>query len=61
MDGGGLNVASTPSRRGRAKAMGGEGMEGVRVASNVGIKELKGTLTGIGSNILLGIIEGEVF
>lgn len=61
VDGGGLNVASTPSRRGRAKAMGGEGMEGVRVASNVGIKELKGTLTGIGSNILLGIIEGEVF
>jgi len=56
-----LNVASTPSRRGRGKAMGGEGMEGVRVVSNVGVKELKGALTGVGSNILMGMVEGEVF
>jgi cell division control protein 6 len=54
-------AAGTPSRRGRAKAIAGEGMEGQRVASCVGVAELKAALKGVGSNILLGIVEGDVY
>lgn len=56
-----LSVAATPSRRGRGKAIVGEGMEGQRVASCVGIAELKAILQGVGSNILLGIVNGDVY
>jgi cell division control protein 6 len=54
-------AAGTPSRRGRGKAIAGEGMEGLRVASCVGVTELKAALKGVGSNILLGIVDGDVY
>jgi cell division control protein 6 len=57
----GLSTAGTPSRRGRGKAIIGEGMEGKRVASCVGVAELKAALNGVGSNILMAIVEGDVF
>jgi cell division control protein 6 len=58
---GGLNAIGTPSKRGRGKAIAGEGMETQRVASCVGVSELKAALNGVGSNILVAIVDGDVF
>ncbi|KAF2671468.1 cell division control protein Cdc6, partial [Microthyrium microscopicum] len=52
---------STPSRRGRGKATGGmdsEGMENQKIASTIGVKELKASLNGAGSDILLALMDG---
>ncbi|KAF1845619.1 cell division control protein Cdc6 [Cucurbitaria berberidis CBS 394.84] len=58
--GGSLVVAAgTPSRRGRGNAFPGVVLEDRRVASAVGAKELSAALTGPGSSILKGILEGD--
>lgn len=49
----------TPSRRGRQNPLAHEGIESQRVASVVDIKELKQSLDGAGSGILLTILDGE--
>jgi cell division control protein 6 len=51
--------AGTPSRRGRQNALAHEGMENQKVASAVGVKELKDSLAGAGSGILLTILDGD--
>lgn len=56
---GSLVAAGTPSRRGRGNGFSGVNVEDRRVASAVGNKELAAGLTGAGSNILKGILEGN--
>jgi len=51
-------AVGTPSRRGRGKVL-ENGNESQKVASVVGMKELKASLSGVGSGILLSIVEGE--
>ncbi|ORY12107.1 P-loop containing nucleoside triphosphate hydrolase protein [Clohesyomyces aquaticus] len=56
---GSLVTAGTPSRKGRGGGFGGAVVDDRRVASSVGTKELAAALTGPGSGILKGILEGE--
>jgi cell division control protein 6 len=56
---GSLVAAGTPSRRGRGKGFSGVVIEDRRVASAVSNKELSDGLTGAGSSILKGILEGN--
>jgi cell division control protein 6 len=49
----------TPSRRGRGNGFGATGVEDQKVASSVGVKELKACLTGVGSGILMAIVDGK--
>jgi cell division control protein 6 len=51
--------AGTPSKRGRQNKLAMEGIENQRVASVVGVKELKDSLAGAGSGILLTILDGD--
>jgi cell division control protein 6 len=57
----GGSIAVTPSKkRGRTgNGLVGDG-EGARVSSCAGVNELKTALKGVGSGILIGILEGEV-
>jgi cell division control protein 6 len=53
--------AGTPSRRGRGKGtgFGATGVEDQKVVSCVGVKELKASLSGPGSGVLLAIVDGD--
>jgi cell division control protein 6 len=57
---GSLGANDTPSRR-RAAGLGGNMVEGKKVASCIAVTELKEALKGPGSRILLGILDGHVF
>lgn len=59
---GSLVTATTPSRKGRGTGgFGGAKVEERRVASVISSKELAASLSGPGSGILKGILEGEEF
>lgn len=56
---GSLVTVGTPSRRGRGNGFPGVSVEDRRVASAIGNKEIEESLTGPGSSILKGILEGN--
>lgn len=55
---GSLMMAATPSKRGRG-GFGAGVVEERRIASSIGTKELAASLTGAGSGILRGLLEGD--
>jgi cell division control protein 6 len=57
---GSLGVNDTPSRR-RKAGLGGNLIEGKKVASCIAVAELKEALKGPGSRILLSILDGHIF
>ncbi|QDS67576.1 hypothetical protein FKW77_003531 [Venturia effusa] len=54
------NAPGTPSRRGgRSGGFGAKVAEEKRVASSIGVKEVRESLKGVGAGILMGVLEGD--